>query len=198
MNRIVLASASPARRAMLVNAGIVAAVQPAPIDERAIEAPLVAMGAAPLRIAEALAEAKALSIKPETRSTIVLGADQVLESDGRCGSKPRSVEEARTQLRALSGGIHFLHSAVAAARDGEIVWKASDSARLTMRPLSEAFIDWYLTEVGTAALGSVGAYQVEGLGIQLFERIEGDHFTILGLPLLPLLGFLRLEGEIGT
>jgi septum formation protein len=198
MDRIVLASASPTRRAMLTNAGVRFTARPAPIDERAVEASFIAADASPMRIAEALANAKALAVRAESEATIVLGADQVLEGDGRRWNKPASLEEARAQLRALSGKTHALHSAIAAARGGRIVWKAADSARLTMRPLTEAFIDGYLAEVGEAALGSVGAYQVEGLGIQLFDKIEGDHFTILGLPLLDLLAFLRREGEIGT
>lgn len=198
MDRIVLASASPTRRAMLGNAGIRFAVRPSPIDERAVEASLSAASKSPRKIAEALAVAKALAVQGDSPDSLILGADQVLEGDGRRWNKPGSLSEARVQLRALSGKTHLLHSAVAAARQGKIVWKAVDTARLTMRTLSDAFIDAYLDEVGETALRSVGAYQVEGPGIQLFEKIEGDHFTILGLPLLDLLAFLRREGEIGT
>jgi septum formation protein len=198
MDRIILASASPTRRAMLANAGVRFAVSPALVDERAVEAPLAAAGRSPREIAEALAAAKALAVRADSPATIVIGADQVLEGEGRRWNKPASISEARHQLKALSGKAHFLHSAVAGARGGKVVWRAVDSARLTMRPLSDAFIDKYLADVGEAALGSVGAYQVEGPGIQLFEKIEGDHFTILGLPLLEVLAFLRREGEIGT
>jgi septum formation protein len=197
MGRIVLASTSRTRIALLANAGVTFAAKAAPIDERAVERPLIEAGAAPAAVAEALAAAKALALE-EGRDALVLGADQTLAFGARRWTKPRSIEEARDQLLALSGETHALHSAVAAARGGAIVWRFSDTAKLTMRPFGPEFVDRYLERVGGAALQSVGAYQIEGEGLQLFERIEGDYFTILGLPLLPLLAFLRREGEIGT
>ena len=192
---LILASGSATRLALLRNAGLAFAVQSPAIDERAIEAPLVASGAAPGEIAAALAEAKALVVSSK-RQGIVVGADQTLELDGRQWTKPGSLAEAREQIAALSGKTHTLHSAVAVARDGAVTWRHVDSARLTMRALSGRQIDAYLAEVGKAALTSVGAYQIEGPGVRLFERVDGDHFTILGLPLLPLLAYLRGEGAI--
>lgn len=196
MGRIILASASPARQAILARAGIAFSVRIPAVDERAVEVPLLAAGVPPREIAIALAEAKSLAGNEESPEVLTIGADQILEQDGRRWTKPGSLGEARAQLLALSGRTHLLHSAVAAARRGEIVWSHVETARLTLRVLSQAFVDKYLAAMGETALTTVGAYQVEGLGIQLFERIEGDHFTILGLPLLPLLAFLRREGEI--
>jgi len=127
---------------------------------------------------------------------IVVGADQTLDLDGRHWGKPVDVVEAREQLARLSGRTHLLHTAAAAARDGAVIWRHFCTASLTMRPLTAALIDAHLARVGAAALNSVGAYQIEGAGIQLFDQIDGDYFAILGLPLLPLLGFLRREGAI--
>jgi septum formation protein len=193
---IVLASASPTRIALLRNAGIEFTVMPAQIDERAIEAPLAASARPPAEIAAALAEAKALSVATERPEALVIGADQVLSADGRVWHKPASVGEARGQLIALSGRTHELHSAIAVARGSTIGWRHRETVRLTMRPLTANFIDGYLARVGEEALKSVGSYQIEGPGIQLFERIEGDYFAILGLPLLPLLAHLRNAGAI--
>jgi septum formation protein len=193
---IVLASASPTRIALLRNAGIEFTAIPAQIDERAIEAPLAASARPPAAIAAALAEAKALSVAAGRAGAIVIGVDQVLSADGRAWHKPASIGEARNQLIALSGRTHELHSAIAVARGTAIVWRHSETVRLTMRPLGVAFIEGYLAKVGEEALKSVGSYQIEGPGIQLFERIEGDYFSILGLPLLPLLTHLRSAGAI--
>jgi septum formation protein len=193
---IVLASASPTRIALLRNAGIEFTAMPAQIDERTIEAPLAASARPPARIAAALAEAKALSVAAEKPEALVIGADQVLSADGRIWHKPAGIGEARDQLIALSGQTHELHSAIAVARQGTIGWRHSEIVRLTMRPLTAGFIDDYLARVGKEALKSVGSYQIEGPGIQLFERIEGDYFAILGLPLLPLLAHLRSSGAI--
>jgi septum formation protein len=193
---IVLASASPTRIALLRNAGIEFTVMPAKIDERAIEAPLAAAARPPAGIAAALAEAKALSVAAERPGALVVGADQVLSADGRVWHKPASIGEARDQLTALSGRTHELHSAIAVAREGTIGWRHSETVRLTVRPLTAGFIDDYLSRVGREALRSVGSYQIEGPGIQLFERIAGDYFAILGLPLLPLLAYLRNAGAI--
>jgi septum formation protein len=197
MGRIVLASTSRTRIELLSNAGVAFVAKAAPVDERAVERPLIAAGNSAGAIAEALAEAKALALAGEG-DALVLGADQTLDFGARRWSKPRSIAAAREQLLALSGHTHLLHSAVAAARNGKIVWSHCDTARMTMRTFQGSFVDNYLAKVGDAALTSVGAYQIEGPGLQLFERIEGDFFTILGLPLLPLLAFLRGEGEIET
>ena len=194
---LVLASGSAARKALLAAAGVPFTAEPAAIDERALEIPLLAGGASPADIATALAEAKAVAVSREETGALVVGADQTLDLDGRRWTKPASAAEAREQLAMLSGREHRLHSAVAVARGGRVIWLHADSASLTMRALSPTAIDAYLAEAGDAALGSVGGYQVEGPGIRLFERIDGDYFTILGLPLLPLLAYLRAEGEIG-
>ncbi|MDQ3558989.1 MAG: Maf family protein [Pseudomonadota bacterium] len=191
---IILASASRARQKVLANAGIGFEVVPAVLDERAAEEPLAEAGAPPEDIAVALAMAKATSISENHPADLVIGADQVLEFEGKLLHKPQDMEAARRQLLSLSGGRHFLHSAVACARGGEIVWSDVETASLAMRRLEPAFVGRYLARVGPEALGSVGAYQLEGLGIQLFDKIEGDFFAILGLPLLPLLKFLRAEG----
>lgn len=193
---LVLASGSAARRALLQNAGLDFVVAPSSIDERAAEVPLLESGAPPADIALALAMAKAASVSAGRPGDLVIGADQVLDLDGERLTKPPSMEAARRQLLALSGRTHALHSAVAAARDGAILWSIVETAHLTMRKLDPAFVGRYLAAVGDDALASVGAYQLEGRGIQLFERIDGDYFAILGLPLLPLLKFLRGEGEI--
>jgi septum formation protein len=193
---IVLASASPTRIALLRNAGLEFTAVAAQIDERAIEAALAASARPPAEIAAALAEAKALSVVASRAGALVIGADQVLSADGRAWHKPSSIGEARDQLIALSGRTHELHSAIAVAREGTIGWRHSETVRLTMRPLTAGFIDDYLSRVGREALRSVGSYQIEGPGIQLFERIAGDYFAILGLPLLPLLAYLRNAGAI--
>jgi septum formation protein len=196
MARIILASQSATRVALLKAAGVAFEALPARIDERMVEEPLRAAGRSAAEIALALAEAKASGIGKADRAALVIGADQTLECDGRQWHKPATLEEARSQLVTLAARTHELHTAVAGVRGGSVIWRHLDSARLTMRPLSLAFIKAYLAKVGDAALASVGASQVEGPGIQLFEEIEGDHFTILGLPLLPLLKWLREEGAI--
>jgi septum formation protein len=196
MPQIVLASASPSRAALIRNAGIDFVARPAEIDERSIEAPLAAAGASPADIAMALAEAKAMAVATDESDTLVVGADQVLFTDGRSWHKPADLAEARDQLLALSGRAHTLETAVAVARAGAIAWRYGATARMTMRQLSGELVDAYLREVGEAALASVGAYQIEGRGIRLFESIDGDYFAILGLPLLPLLQFLRRAGAV--
>ena len=197
MARIILASTSPTRIGILRNAGVPVDALPPRVDERLVEAPLVAAGAAAGDIALALAEAKALGIGKADRAACVIGADQTLEARGERCHKPATLGEARDQLLALSGRSHQLHSAVVGVHGGTVKWRHLDTAVMTMRRLSPADIDAYLDRVGERALGSVGAYQIEGPGIQLFERIAGDHFTILGLPLLPLLKWLRDEGALG-
>jgi septum formation protein len=168
----------------------------AKVDEREAEAPLRGNGAAASDIAIHLACAKALAVSGKMPGRLVIGADQVLALGTRLFTKPANLSEAATQLALLSGKTHELHSALCVARDGEILLQAVPIARLTCRTLSQDFIEAYVQAAGEALLGSVGAYQIEGLGVHLFERVEGDHATILGLPLLPLLSFLREEGSL--
>ena len=193
---LILASQSRARQALLANAGIAFEAIPAEIDEREIQR---ASGlAAPSEIASLLARLKALWISSRQPDRIVIGADQTLALEKQLFSKPAGRAQAADQLRTLAGNRHELHSAVAVARDGKILFETVSVARMTMRQLNKAELDAYLDEAGVAVTTSVGAYQLEGLGIHLFERIEGDHFTILGLPLLPLLAFLRGEGLLAV
>jgi septum formation protein len=188
---LILASQSRARQALLANAGLAFEAMPAEIDEREIQR---ASGlTAPGEIALLLARQKALWVSMHHAGRIVVGADQTLALGQRLFSKPAGRRQAAEQLRALAGGVHELHSAVAVARDGKIVFETVSVARMTMRKLSATEIEAYLNEAGEAVTSSVGAYQLEGLGIHLFERIDGDHFTILGVPLLPLLAFFRGE-----
>ncbi len=192
---LILASQSHARQALLTNAGISFEAVTAEIDERGVQQ---ASGlAAPGEIASLLAREKALSVSARQPGKFVIGADQTLALGERLFSKPAGRAQAAAQLRALAGRSHELHSAVAVARDGKILFEAVAIAGMTMRRLGDAEIDVYLDEAGDAVTSSVGAYQLEGLGVHLFERIEGDHFTILGLPLLPLLAFLRSERLLG-
>src|SRR6266481_7741178 len=188
---LILASQSRARQVLLANAGIEFEAVAAEIDERAVQQ--ASSLSAPGEIAALLAREKALSVSTRWPGNFVIGADQTLALGTRLFSKPNSRAQAAEQLRALAGHSHELHSAVAVARDGKILFEAAAIAVMTMRRLGEAEIDVYLDEAGDAVTSSVGAYQLEGLGVHLFERIEGDHFTILGLPLLPLLAFLRSE-----
>jgi septum formation protein len=188
---LILASQSSARQMLLANAGIDFKAVPADIDERAVQQ---ASGlASPGDIAALLAREKAAAVSRQHSGQFVVGADQTLALGTRLFSKPAGRAQAAEQLRALAGNRHELHSAVAVARDGKILFETTLSAGMTMRQLTEAEIEAYLDEVGEAVTSSVGAYQLEGLGVHLFERIEGDHFTILGLPLLQLLAFLRSE-----
>lgn len=188
---LILASQSRARQMLLANAGIDFEAAPAHIDERAIQD--AAGAASPSAIAARLAREKALAMSARKPGRHVVGADQTLALGERLFNKPDGRAQALAQLQALSGNRHDLHSAIAVARDGKVLFEHVAIARLTMRPLRESEIVTYLDEAGDAVTSSVGAYQLEGLGVHLFERIEGDHFTILGLPLLPLLAFLRGE-----
>ena len=192
---LVLASQSRARQTLLANAGIEFESDAAEIDERAIQqaSGLVAPG----EIANLLAREKASFVSARRPGHYVIGADQTLALGPRIFNKPAGRAQAADQLRALAGHRHELHAAVAVARDGKILFEHVAIARMTMRRLSDADIDSYLNEAGAAVTSSVGAYQLEGLGIHLFETIDGDHFTILGLPLLPLLAFLRGEHLLG-
>ena len=193
---LILASASPIRQTLLRNAGLDFEVVPADIDERAAEEPLLQAGAPPEDLALALAMAKAVTVAERRPGDMVIGADQVLDLEGERLTKPEDMDAARRQLLKLSGRTHQLHAAVACTRGGEIIWQHVETASLSMRKLEPAFVGRHLARTGAAVLGSVGAYQLEGPGIQLFETIEGDYFTILGLPLLPLLAFLRSEGMV--
>lgn len=191
---LVLASKSQSRRAVLAAAGIPFEIAPADIDERAIEAGIP--NAEPETVAHTLAREKARAIAHRMPGRLVLGADQTLGLGERIFSKPADAQAARAQLALLRGTTHVLHSALVLARNDLSVLEICEPARLTMRDFSDAFLDSYLAAAGAAVTTSVGAYQVEGIGIQLFERIEGDHFTILGLPLARLLEFLRREGYL--
>lgn len=193
---LVLASASAARAAMLGAVGIETEALPARIDEASVKATLLAESAPPRDVADKLAELKALRISARRPGRLVLGADQVLVYDGQIFDKPRDLSEARTHLAALRGRMHILLSAAVVVLDGQPLWRHVGSARLTMRPFSDGFLDWYLDRLGDLALTSVGCYHLEGLGAQLFARVEGDYFTVLGLPLLELLGFLRARGVL--
>jgi len=193
---LILASQSRARQALLTQAGIDFKAVPAELDERALQQ--TSGLSAPGKIAAHLARAKALAVSSRQPGGYVVGADQTLALGTMLFSKPDGRAQAAEQLRALAGRSHELHSAVAVARDGEILFEEVATARMTMRRLGEAEIETYLDQAGEAVTTSVGAYQLEGLGIHLFERIEGDHFTILGLPLLPLLAFLRSERLLGV
>jgi septum formation protein len=188
---LVLASQSKARQTLLANAGIAFESDPADIDERAIQ--LGSGVSAPSDIAGLLAREKARTVSGRRQGRYVVGADQTLALGTRNFNKPSGRVQAAGQLRALSGNCHDLHSAVAVVRDGKLLFEYVSTAHMTMRPLGDAEIESYLKEASDAVTSSVGAYQLEGLGIHLFEKIEGDHFTILGLPLLPLLAFLRSE-----
>lgn len=189
---LVLASKSPARQRVLAQAGIAADIHPANIDERAVEAAAAPGG--PAAAARLLARAKAFAVSGDRPGPLVLGADQTLALGNRRFSKPADRAAAHAQLRELAGKTHELHSAFALAQSGRLLFEYHDTARLTMRELSEPMIGQYLDAAGGAVLSSVGAYQIEGIGIHLFERIEGDYFTILGIPLLPLLDWLRRSG----
>jgi septum formation protein len=194
--RLILASGSPTRRTLLENAGVAFEVIPAEIDERAAEAPLVSAGASPEDIALALAMAKAVTVSEQHADALVIGADQTLDLGGERLTKPPDMEAARRQLLSLSGRTHQLHSAVACARGGEVAWQNIETATLRMRRLEPREVGQYLARAGADALQSVGAYRIEGPAIQLFDDIDGDYFGILGLPLLPLLKFLRGEGAL--
>jgi septum formation protein len=191
---VVLASASPVRAALLRAAGVPLTVDVAAIDEAEVKTSLRTARAEPAAIAEALAELKAQRVAHRHPGSLTIGADQVLECDGMLFDRPSDLAAARSQLLALRGRDHRLVSAVVLMRDGRRVWHHADRANLKMRNFSTAFLDRYLQSAGDAALSSVGAYQLEGIGAQLFAAIDGDYFTILGLPLLPLLDILREHG----
>jgi septum formation protein len=188
---LVLASASPFRRMLLENAGIHFQAKAAGIDERAIENQAERQHSSPEEVALILAEAKARHVGGDFPEDIIIGSDQTMSLGQRVYHKPRDIKEAREHLLSLSGQTHQLNSAVVLTQGGDILWKHLSAARMTVRTLSAGFVARHLERVGAKALSSVGAYQLEGEGIQLFEKIEGDYFTILGLPMLPLLAKLR-------
>lgn len=193
---LVLASGSAIRRQLLENAGLVVEVSPARIDEDAIKAALLAEGAPPRDIADTLAEAKARKVSPRNPGALVLGCDQVLAHDGACLSKPESPDEARTQLARLRGSQHRLLSAAVIYRDGEPLWRHVGTVRLTMRDATDSYLDGYVARNWNSIRHSIGAYKLEEEGVRLFTRIDGDYFTVLGLPLLELLAYLTLRGDI--
>lgn len=198
MSRVILASASVARAAMLRNAGVEVEVRPAQVDEASIKARMLANKSNPNDIVAELAHAKAAEISALYPEAFVIGADQILVHRGKIFDKPRSMAEARSHLITLRGSTHRLISSVAVLQASDLAWSVTRSADLTMRSFSDAFLDTYLETFGETALTSVGAYHLEGLGAQLFEQVDGDYFTILGLPLLELLGFLRIKGILPT
>jgi septum formation protein len=192
---VVLASKSPTRRELLTRAGVAfEAVSPG-VDEEAMKGGLLAEGASPRDIADALAELKAVRASGR-RDGLVIGSDSTLELEGRLFDKAPTLDQARAHLLAFRGKVHQLHSAVVVARDGAPIWREVKTARLWVRNFSDDFLDAYLAAEGEYILGSVGCYRVEGLGLQLFDRIEGDYFTVLGMPMVGLLGFLRLHGAL--
>ncbi len=194
--KIVLASASASRAALMENVGIVVEKDPAAINEDDVKNSFRKRNGTAVQVAEALAEIKAQHVSRRHNDAYVIGADQMMQCDGLWFDKPENLNRARAHLMALRGKTHELLSAVCVARNGRCVWRHMETAQLTMRPVSDRFLDEYFASVGEKACLSVGAYQLEGWGARLFSRIEGDYFSILGLPLLPLLGFLMNEGLV--
>lgn len=193
---IVLASASRSRQALLAAAGVAAEALPARLDESAVIAALAAEGVRPRDIADALAEAKARRIAARRPEAVVIGSDQVLDLDGAVLDKTADTDAVRSHLMRLNGRTHVLHTAVVVFHEGAAVWRHVEEARLTMRSVSEAWREGYLARQGAGLIGTAGGYRIEDEGIRLFSRITGDHFGILGLPLVPLLNYLTLRGWI--
>jgi septum formation protein len=195
---VILASASAVRAALLRAAGIAFTVEPAAIDEARRKREARAAGDSVIDCADALATAKACHISEHVPDALVIGADQILAAGSEWFDKPGDLAEARAQLLVLRGRTHILATAVCVARGGMPLWRATSAPEMTMRQFSDAFLDGYIAAEGEALLGSVGAYRLEGRGVQLFSRIIGDHFAVLGLPLVELLGFLRERGVAVT
>lgn len=196
MSGLVLASTSATRQRILRAAGLRFTAEASYVDETSVIESLAAERAKPRDVADALAELKAVKISNRHPEATVIGADQVLSLGTEMFQKPGGRDQARAQLLRLRGRTHVLSSAVCVARGGSVVWRVVEEARLTMRAFSDEFLDAYLVDAGEDILGSVGAYHVEGLGVQLFSKVEGDVFTIQGLPLLPLIDFLRTHGMV--
>ncbi len=192
--RLILASRSAARSEMLTQAGVRFGLEDAGVDEDAIKHSLAGHSASALAVE--LAQAKALAVSRRDPDVWVLGADQTLDFGGELISKAASLDDARSRLQRMRGKSHHLHSGAALARGGSVVWSGVDTATLTMRAFSDAFLDQYLHAEGDAILACVGSYRLEGLGAQLFERVEGDYFTVLGMPLWPVLAELRRAGVL--
>lgn len=197
MTPVTLASKSAARAQVLTAAGVTFETVGAGVDETAAKQGLLAGNASPREVADALAELKAV-VASQERPGLVIGADQTLELNGRLFDKAETMVEARERLSVLRGQAHQLHSAVVVARDGAVIWREVPTATLTMRAFTDEFLSAYLARHGEGLLGSVGCYRLEDDGAQLFEAIDGDYFTILGLPLMGLLGVLRREGALAT
>jgi septum formation protein len=195
---VVLASSSETRRKVLEQAGVVIEVVAPRLDEEEIKLAMLAEKANPGEIAEVLAEQKARSVSRQCPQGLVIGADQILEMDGQIFSKPTDVAAARESLVRLRGNEHSLLSCVCVLQGGERLWHKLDSAKLTMRNFSDSFLETYLQSIGEQACASPGSYRLEDQGSQLFSRVSGDYFTILGLPLFPLLDFLRVRGALQT
>lgn len=198
MSMLVLASASAVRARLLREAGVQFGVRPAAVDEDALKSTYRQQGLAHEDFAEALAEAKALDVSKAAPQSLVLGCDQTLLCEDRLFDKPRDVNEARENLTFLRGKTHYLICGAALAQDGKVIWRHTERAELVMRAFSDKFLDDYLKSEGSAILSSVGCYQLEGLGSQLFETVNGDYFTILGLPLVPLFTALRQRGVLAS
>lgn len=192
---VILASRSAARQALLRGAGVAFSAVDSGVDEGVLKSQILDAGGTPAEVASALAREKALAVSC-SRPGLVIGADQTLDFEGRLHDKPESLAEAAERLRAMRGRTHALHAAVAAARDGVVVWEVLSTAELEMRNFSDAFLEAYLAAEGDDVLASVGAYRLEGPGVQLFSAIRGDYFTILGLPMTGLLELLRREGVL--
>jgi len=196
---IILASQSASRKAMLEAAGVAFTAEAAGVDEESVKAAMIAEGTDGRRLADALAEMKAIKVSRRHPTALVLGCDStVAAEDETLIDKAETRDESRAQLQCLRGTTHRLTSAAVVALGGEPIWRHVDTAKLTMRPFSDAFLESYLDAEWPAIGGCVGGYRLEGLGAQLFSRIDGDHFTILGLPLLPLLDWLRARGELAA
>jgi len=195
MTKLILASQSQARGQLLENAGLSFEKKPAHLDEEAIKDDCLLRGHSPKSVALRLAEAKALHVSSAHKG-LVIGADQVLQLDKALISKSKSIDEAKALLRSFSGKSHYLHSAICLSEGHSVIWSTVETAEMEVRPLSEAFIDDYFQRVGEGVLSSVGCYHLEGFGVNLFEAIRGDYFTVLGLPLMPLLAQLRRLGVV--
>ena len=191
MTKIILASKSKHRQELLKNAGVKFSAQAADIDEREIETPLIQAGLGGEDIAEILAIAKATEISKTDKDAYIIGCDQTLSLEGELLHKVKNMEEAQRRLLALSGKKHQLNAAVSLVKNSEVIWSHIEVATITFRKLDPGFIGRHLSDAGEKILSSVGAYQIEGLGVQLFEKVEGDYFSIIGLPVLPLLSELR-------